>query len=78
VFGHDSGYAASTQNLSQVTLNSDNVFGDGWDAELAKVTGDPASGMTVALRRHRADCVIICLTPIKREPATCAESEGSD
>jgi hypothetical protein len=25
------------------------VFGDGWDAELAKVTGDPASGLTVAL-----------------------------
>ena len=49
VFGHDAGYAASVQNLSQVTLNSDNVFGDGWDAELAKVTGDPASGLTVAL-----------------------------
>ena len=49
VFAHDSGYSASTQNMSQVTLNSDNVFGDGWDAELASVTGDPASGMTVAL-----------------------------
>ena len=49
VFDHDAGYAASVQNLSQVTLNSDNVFGDGWDAELAKVTGDPASGLTVAL-----------------------------
>ena len=35
--------------MSQVTLSSDNVFGDGWDAELATVTGDPASGMTVAL-----------------------------
>ena len=34
---------------SGVTLSSDNVFGDGWDAELATVTGDPASGMTVAL-----------------------------
>ena len=37
------------QNISGVTLSSDNVFGDGWDAELATVTGDPASGMTVAL-----------------------------
>ena len=35
--------------ISGVTLSSDNVFGDGWDAELAKVTGDPASGMTIAL-----------------------------
>ena len=49
VFAHDSGYAASVQNMSQVSLDSDNVFGDGWDAELASVTGDPASGMTVAL-----------------------------
>ncbi len=49
VFEHDSGYDASVQNLSNVTLNSDNVFGDGWDAELAKVSGDPTTGMTVAL-----------------------------
>jgi protocatechuate 3,4-dioxygenase beta subunit len=49
VFAHDSGYAASVQNLSRVALDSDNVFGDGWDAELASVTGDPARGMTVAL-----------------------------
>jgi protocatechuate 3,4-dioxygenase beta subunit len=49
VFEHDSGYSASVQNMSQVTLSSDNVFGDGWDAELATVTGDPASGMTIAL-----------------------------
>ena len=49
VFAHASGYDASVQNLSRVTLDSDNVFGDGWDAELASVTGDPASGMTVAL-----------------------------
>jgi protocatechuate 3,4-dioxygenase beta subunit len=49
VFAHDSGYAKSTQNLSNVTLKSDNVFGDGWDAELAAVTGDPSTAMTVAL-----------------------------
>ncbi len=49
VFDYDSGYNASVQNMSQVTLSSDNVFGDGWDAELATVTGDPASGMTIAL-----------------------------
>jgi protocatechuate 3,4-dioxygenase beta subunit len=49
VFEHDTGYAASMQNMSRVTLSSDNVFGDGWDAELASVTGDPSSGMTVAM-----------------------------
>ena len=49
VFGYDTGYAASVPNMSRVTLSSDNVFGDGWDAELATVTGDPASGMMIAL-----------------------------
>ncbi|WP_245673029.1 dioxygenase [Nocardia lijiangensis] len=49
VFAHDSGYAQSIGNMSGVSLASDNVFGDGWDAELATVTGTPASGLTVAL-----------------------------
>jgi protocatechuate 3,4-dioxygenase beta subunit len=49
VFAHDTGYVASVQNMSNVTLSSDNVFGDGWDAELAGVTGDPASGMAITL-----------------------------
>ena len=49
VFAHDPGYAQSVRNFSEVSLDSDNVFGDGWDAELATVTGDPANGMTIAL-----------------------------
>jgi protocatechuate 3,4-dioxygenase beta subunit len=49
VFAYDTGYTASVQNMSQVTLSSDNVFGDGWDAELADVTGDPGAAMTVSL-----------------------------
>jgi hypothetical protein len=49
VFAHDTGYDTSIRNMSNVTLASDNVFGDGWDAELAKVAGDPSSGMTIAL-----------------------------
>ncbi|MGK8500755.1 dioxygenase [Nocardia asiatica] len=49
VFAHDSGYARSVANLGQVTLASDNVFGDGWDAELATVTGTPSSGLRVSL-----------------------------
>lgn len=49
VFAADSGYARSRDNLSQVTLASDNVFGDGWDAELATVTGSPETGLDISL-----------------------------
>lgn len=49
VFDHDSGYSRSITNMKGVTLASDNVFGDGWDAELATVTGTPATAMRVSL-----------------------------
>ncbi|KAF0966279.1 dioxygenase [Rhodococcus sp. T7] len=49
VFAYDTGYANSVSNLSKVSLDSDNVFGDGWDAELATVTGEPATGMTISI-----------------------------
>ncbi|WP_319457973.1 MULTISPECIES: dioxygenase [unclassified Mycobacterium] len=48
VFASDRGYADSVTNLAQVSLDSDNVFGDGWDAELATVTGD-ATGMSITM-----------------------------
>ncbi|HYX97895.1 MAG TPA: intradiol ring-cleavage dioxygenase [Geodermatophilus sp.] len=44
------GYEASVSNLSQVSLTSDNVFGDdGGASQLATVTGDATSGYTVRL-----------------------------
>ncbi len=47
----ESGYEQSVSNLSRVSLNDDNVFGDdGGALQLATVTGDVASGYTVALR----------------------------
>ncbi|MCP9623686.1 dioxygenase [Nocardia otitidiscaviarum] len=49
VYTYDSGYRDSTANLARVSLSSDYVFGDGWDAELATVTGTPADGMAVTL-----------------------------
>jgi protocatechuate 3,4-dioxygenase beta subunit len=49
VFAHDPGYVRSVRNFSRVSLDTDNVFGDGWDAELASVTGEPSSGMAIAL-----------------------------
>jgi protocatechuate 3,4-dioxygenase beta subunit len=45
-----SGYEASSGNLSQVSLDSDNVFGDDSGAlQLATVTGDATSGYQVSL-----------------------------
>lgn len=45
-----SGYEQSVTNLSQVTLQSDNVFGDdGGVHELGTVSGSIADGLTVEL-----------------------------
>ncbi|MBC8090080.1 MAG: intradiol ring-cleavage dioxygenase [Phycisphaerae bacterium] len=44
-----SGYSQSIQNLSQVTLASDNVFSDGSALELATCTGNVTSGITASL-----------------------------
>jgi protocatechuate 3,4-dioxygenase beta subunit len=43
------GYSQSTSNLSRVSLDTDNVFRDGWSAELATVTGSVAQGYTATL-----------------------------
>ncbi|MBB4909036.1 intradiol ring-cleavage dioxygenase [Actinophytocola algeriensis] len=46
----ESGYEQSVANLSRVSLDGDNVFGDdGGALQLATVTGDVASGYTVTL-----------------------------
>ncbi|GAA3297646.1 intradiol ring-cleavage dioxygenase [Dactylosporangium vinaceum] len=45
-----SGYSASVQNLSRVTLQSDNVFGDDAGAlQLGAVTGNVTNGLAVSL-----------------------------
>ena len=38
------GYEASVQNLSQVSLDSDNVFSDGYDLQIPTITGSPTAG----------------------------------
>lgn len=43
------GYEKSVSNLSRVTLDSDNVFGDGHEWQVATVTGDTTSGYVVRL-----------------------------
>ncbi|MBL8950181.1 MAG: dioxygenase [Myxococcaceae bacterium] len=44
-----SGYEASVSNLSRVSLDSDNVFRDGYSTQVATVTGAVASGLTASL-----------------------------
>jgi protocatechuate 3,4-dioxygenase beta subunit len=48
VYGSD-GYEESLQNLAQVSLDSDMVFGDGYASELATASGDAGSGVNIKL-----------------------------
>ena len=43
------GYSQSLQNMAQTSLDTDNVFSDGYSLQLATVTGTVADGMTVTL-----------------------------
>ena len=43
------GYTGSASNLSKITLATDNVFSDGWEQQVATVTGDANSGYTVLI-----------------------------
>lgn len=43
------GYSQSVQNLSKVTLASDNVFGDGYSLQLPTISGDVTNGYTAQL-----------------------------
>jgi protocatechuate 3,4-dioxygenase beta subunit len=43
------GYSRSVRNLAGSSLDSDNVFRDGYESQLAAVTGDITSGLVAAL-----------------------------
>jgi protocatechuate 3,4-dioxygenase beta subunit len=43
------GYNQSVSNLSQVSLDSDNIFSDGHTSQLGAMTGSVSSGLTVTL-----------------------------
>ncbi len=43
------GYGQSQVNLGRVTLQTDNVFRDGWQQQLAEMSGDVARGYTASL-----------------------------
>jgi protocatechuate 3,4-dioxygenase beta subunit len=40
----DDAYEGSAENLTKVSLETDNVFSDGYDLELGKFTGSPSAG----------------------------------
>jgi protocatechuate 3,4-dioxygenase beta subunit len=44
------GYETSVRNLAQTSLANDNVFSDGWDRQLATVTGDLSAGLVATLK----------------------------
>ncbi|MBM0126560.1 dioxygenase family protein [Pimelobacter simplex] len=43
------GYEQSVQNLSQLSIETDGIFSDGYSLQMAKVTGSPDEGYTVTL-----------------------------
>jgi protocatechuate 3,4-dioxygenase beta subunit len=43
------GYEGSVETLSQVSLDNDMVFSDGYSLQMAKVTGSVEDGYTIAL-----------------------------
>ncbi|MGP9586293.1 dioxygenase family protein [Micrococcaceae sp. AOP34-BR2-30] len=45
----DSRYTGSAQNLSGVTLETDNVFSDGWELQVPEISGSVSSGYTVRI-----------------------------
>lgn len=49
VYNNAAGYSSSVSNLSQISLLSDNVFGDGYSLQLSSVTGNITDGYTATL-----------------------------
>ncbi len=45
----DDRYGNSAGNLARLSLNTDNVFADGWSDQLATVAGSPDDGYTMSL-----------------------------
>jgi hypothetical protein len=43
------GYSQSLQNMAQTSLDTDNVFSDGYSLQLATMTGTVTDGMTATL-----------------------------
>lgn len=42
-------YGNSARNLRNITLESDNVFSDGWEQQMAELNGDATAGFTATI-----------------------------
>lgn len=49
VYSTAEGYERSSSNLSQVSLDSDGIFADGYSLQMAKVTGSVEDGYVATL-----------------------------
>ncbi len=49
VYGTASGYDASASNFATISLATDNIFSDGYSAQMASVTGDVTNGFAATL-----------------------------
>jgi protocatechuate 3,4-dioxygenase beta subunit len=49
VYADTSLYPSSADNLQRVSLSTDNVFRDGWEAQRPTVSGDAASGFVAKM-----------------------------
>jgi protocatechuate 3,4-dioxygenase beta subunit len=49
VYATGGGYEASVANLASLSLETDGIFSDGYEHQLAEVTGDAGSGMAASL-----------------------------
>lgn len=50
VYNNAEGYSGSVANLAQLSLDTDNVFSDGYASQMAAVTGSISKGYTVTLQ----------------------------
>lgn len=50
VYNNVAAYSSSVANLAQLSLQTDNVFSDGYDLQLASVTGSLSSGYNLTLQ----------------------------
>lgn len=49
VYAYDPGYSESVVNMARLSLESDMIFADGWDAQMPDVSGAPETGYEVAI-----------------------------
>ena len=70
------GYEASVKNLSQVSLDSDNVFSDGYDLQIPTITGNASAGYNLTFK-VRGVIEVVALVDASRTAPVVPESSTS-